>query len=373
MDIKLNNKKADSIHVGGDPLVSVIIPLYNHEKYIKEAVTSVLDQSFPDFELIIIDDGSKDRSGDIVKSIKDDRITYIYQENRGAHNTINEGIKMAKGKYISILNSDDIYEKNKLQEGVRILEQNPNIQAVFSHFDIIYADHGLYKIKNGSEDNWISHNEETSFKGEGNILLDLLAGNFLGTTSNLFCRKSIFDEIGYFANFRYDHDYDFFLRLCSKYEVYLSKKSLFKYRIHDSNTINENFAVAYFEVAVILTDFFLKNSFSNILQKEKLNPISMIKFFNSICTFKTDRVVFFLLLLCLDKGDREILKELRDDSEHPLRKAIIAYLRQCVPLKVTGIESEADVNGSRKHRSLKDKFISLLVNYRDKIFIKEKK
>ena len=117
------------------PKVSVIIPLYNHEKYVREAVYSVLEQTFSDFELIIINDGSKDRSEEVIKSIQDKRIKYFYQENRGAHNTINRGIKLAKGEYITILNSDDVYHTNRFEEFLKILEDDNNISAVFSHIE----------------------------------------------------------------------------------------------------------------------------------------------------------------------------------------------------------------------------------------------
>lgn len=99
-----------------NPKISVIIPLYHHEKYIEEAIYSVLEQTFSDFELIIINDGSTDKSEEVVKSIKDDRIKYCYQDNQGAHNTINRGIQLAQGEYVSILNSDDVYYKNRFVE-----------------------------------------------------------------------------------------------------------------------------------------------------------------------------------------------------------------------------------------------------------------
>ena len=74
--------------------ISVIIPLYNHEKYIKEAINSVLEQSVSDFELIIINDGSTDNSEGVVKAIKDDRIKYFYQENQVSYNTIDRGFQL---------------------------------------------------------------------------------------------------------------------------------------------------------------------------------------------------------------------------------------------------------------------------------------
>ena len=80
-----------------NPKISVIVPLFNHADYIREAVDSVLNQSFDNFELIIINDGSTDSSEEVIKSINDDRIKYYYQENRGTHSALNRGIKLAKG------------------------------------------------------------------------------------------------------------------------------------------------------------------------------------------------------------------------------------------------------------------------------------
>jgi glycosyltransferase involved in cell wall biosynthesis len=78
------------------PKITVVIPLHNHEKFVKEAVHSVLEQSFSDLELIILNDGSTDSSEDVVKSIRDDRIRYFYQDNRGTHHAINRGIHLAR-------------------------------------------------------------------------------------------------------------------------------------------------------------------------------------------------------------------------------------------------------------------------------------
>src|SRR4030043_1485616 len=101
-------------------LVSVIIPAYNHEKFVGEAVESVLNQSFKNIELIVIDDGSIDRTGEVVQSYDDHRLTYIYQENQDAYNTLNRGFRMAKGTFISILNSDDKYESNRVERLMEI-------------------------------------------------------------------------------------------------------------------------------------------------------------------------------------------------------------------------------------------------------------
>src|SRR5579872_7310553 len=90
------------------PLISVVLITYNHEKYIAEAIQSILDQTFTDFELIIVNDGSTDKTEEIIKSFNDKRINYIYQKNQGPSVTTNVGIMAAKGKYIAIMPGDDV-------------------------------------------------------------------------------------------------------------------------------------------------------------------------------------------------------------------------------------------------------------------------
>ena len=99
-----------------NPSVSVIIPSFNHEKFVAEAIESVLNQSFTNFELIIIDDGSKDRSIGIIREFvkKDPRIKFFSQDNQGSHSAINKGISLSNGKYVAILNSDDRFHPDRL-------------------------------------------------------------------------------------------------------------------------------------------------------------------------------------------------------------------------------------------------------------------
>ena len=99
---------------GGDtPLISVVIPAYNHEKFIGAAIDSVLGQTVADFELIVIDDGSTDGTAAVVQKYDDPRLSFYHQENQDAFNTINRGLGMARGRYISILNSDDVYTTDR--------------------------------------------------------------------------------------------------------------------------------------------------------------------------------------------------------------------------------------------------------------------
>src|SRR4029079_11044134 len=107
--------------------VSIIMASYNHEKFIGEAIQSVLDQSYDDFELIIIDDGSTDNSVDKIKQFTDKRIKLILSSsNQGQFVSTNIGLDQASGKYIGILNSDDMFHVDKLKKQVHFLESNAN-------------------------------------------------------------------------------------------------------------------------------------------------------------------------------------------------------------------------------------------------------
>lgn len=309
-----------------NPKISVVVPLYNHEKYIGEALHSVLSQSFADFELIVINDGSSDNSENIVKEIKDDRIRYFSQDNQGAHAAINRGIQLARGEYVSILNSDDVYESGRLEECVQALDADASLSAAFSHIAFIDEKGEFIKYVRGPEDIWTDHDPETWPKEEKNIVLDLLAGNFLVSTSNLFCRKKVFDAIGGFVNLRYAHDYEFFLRLCYHDKTCIIEKPLLKYRIHPSNTIRKNEAEVSFEVGLTLSDFFLRNDIGKYLSGDSREGTILVKLFDSLNTYKSEKMIMILLSQGMRSGDRgSLLSMFADNPDNPFRKKYLDW------------------------------------------------
>jgi len=110
-----------------NPLVSVVLSVYNGEKYLLETIESILNQTYNNFEFIIIDDGSTDKSLEIIKSYNDERMVLISRENRGLVASLNEGIEKAKGVYIARMDADDISLETRFEEQVAFMEQNPNI------------------------------------------------------------------------------------------------------------------------------------------------------------------------------------------------------------------------------------------------------
>ncbi|MDR3088552.1 MAG: glycosyltransferase [Desulfobulbaceae bacterium] len=224
----------------GSPLVSVVIPAYNHEKFVGAAVESVLGQSMADLELIVIDDGSTDSTGAIVRSYNDIRLTYIFQENQDAYNTINRGLKLVRGRYISILNSDDVYHHKRLERLLAVQEES-GAACLFSAVTPIDTG-GMELVDQGHPWNvWVNEKIEY-FQNSGNMLAGLFHGNFMLTTSNLFMTSEARRRVGLFSSYRYLHDYDFILRMAIAYPgrvQYLADEKLLSYRLHGSNTISQ--------------------------------------------------------------------------------------------------------------------------------------
>ncbi|WP_081843670.1 glycosyltransferase family 2 protein [Aeromonas taiwanensis] len=123
------------------PIFSVVIPLYNKQDFISKCIESVLTQSFPSFEIIVIDDGSLDNSEKIVKEIKDDRVRYFHQKNSGVSAARNKGIEEASGEYIAFLDADDWYEDDFLTVVYKSIQEHPDADAFTT---------GYFKHKNGA-------------------------------------------------------------------------------------------------------------------------------------------------------------------------------------------------------------------------------
>ncbi len=201
--------------------VSVILPVYNCELYIKEAVDSVLNQTFSDFELIIIDDCSTDSTMTIVKSYKDSRIKLIEKEkNSGYTDSLNMAIKLAKGKYIARMDGDDICLPERFQIQVKFLEDNPEIILCGGAIQIIGTEEVLQHPSNYDE-----------------IKVKLCFGNsFYHPT--IMAKKEILLENSYDKNFEPAEDYDLWTRLVSLGELANLEEVLLLYRFHENQISN---------------------------------------------------------------------------------------------------------------------------------------
>jgi glycosyltransferase involved in cell wall biosynthesis len=223
-----------------DPLVSVVIPAYNHERFIGAAIDSVLNQGMGDLELIIVDDGSTDNTAGVIKGYDDARLSYTWQENQDAYNTLNRGMGMARGKYISILNSDDIYTTDRLEKLLNYSEAS-NAACVFSDVIPISDDNQEFTDPDFGWNVWHQANREY-YRQVNDVYTGFLHGNYMVTTSNLFMTAEAARRVGEFAPIRYLHDYDFIFRMMLAHPGdvhYRQDDKLLYYRIHDGNTLSE--------------------------------------------------------------------------------------------------------------------------------------
>lgn len=230
----MSPEKSDS------PLISVIIPAYNHEKFIGAAVDSVLAQTVEDFELIVINDGSTDSTGEIVESYSDSRISYYYQENQDAFNTINRGLSLVKGQFVAILNSDDVYTPDRFEKILHFQKEHGS-QCVITDVIPISDDGNEFDDPEFGWNVW--HQKNRGFyKKVDDMYAAFLKGNFMVTTSNLFMTADAAANVGKFCSLRYLHDYDYIFRLMLQYPSdvhYMYDDKLLYYRIHDGNTLGE--------------------------------------------------------------------------------------------------------------------------------------
>ena len=222
------------------PLISIVIPAYNHERFVGYAIDSVLEQTCQDFELVVVNDGSTDGTERVIQSYDDKRIRYYYQENQDACNTINRGISLARGEFIAILNSDDVFLDNRLE---KLLEFCRAENKVCAFSDVVPVDEHNQEFTDPDFgwNVWHRGNREFYFSC-GDLYTAFLHGNFMVTTSNLFMTREAAQKVGPFCSLRYLHDYDFIFRMIAAFKDrvgYLDDHKLLYYRIHGANTLSE--------------------------------------------------------------------------------------------------------------------------------------
>ena len=243
-----------------NPRVSVVIPAYNHERYVGEAIQSVLNQTFQDFELIIINDGSTDRTEEEILKFHDPRIRYYSQENRGLSATLNRGIELARGEFFTFLPSDDMMLPEKLQIQTKVLEESKDLGLVFSYPIIIDAQ-GKEIIDDPIVD-WF----KTPFDKKEEIFPALFERNFLCAPTVLI-RKECFKKVGFFdESLKTAQDYDMWMRILKYYDLKIIKLPLLKLRWHGGNLTYRPTEETEMERAKVIL-----NAFKN-LKIEEISP-----------------------------------------------------------------------------------------------------
>jgi glycosyltransferase involved in cell wall biosynthesis len=211
------------------PKVSVIMPSYNHEKYVAEAVRSVLCQTFNDLELVIVDDCSSDGTVNEIKKFNDPRIRFFrHENNQGVSVARGKCLEISRGKYIASISSDDVFMPDKLERQVEFLDKDPGIGALFSRAKIIdddgndFADkdhfyYSIFKQENRSRHEWLNR--------------FFYKGNCLCAISSLVRKKDI-EKIGFYdKRFAQLGDLDLWIRLCMEHDIHILPEELVKFRV----------------------------------------------------------------------------------------------------------------------------------------------
>lgn len=209
-------------------LVSIIIPAWNSENYIKESIDSALSQTYKNIEIIVIDDGSTDNTKKVINDyIKSRKIYYIFQPNKGLAGARNTGILSAKGEYIALLDSDDLFLPKKIQKQVEALEKNPD-------FSVCYCD--LLHFTEREPRQFFHHRYSYP---SGNLFGELLKKQFINPLT-VIIKKTVFDTYGIFdENLKRSEDWELWLRFAHAGIKFLHLKEILAYyRIRNAGNLS---------------------------------------------------------------------------------------------------------------------------------------
>ncbi len=243
---------------------SIIMPVYNGEKYLKEAIDSVLEQDYESFELIVVDDGSKDNSKELIKEYCD-KVIYIYKNNGGTPSAYNLGISAATGRYIAFIEQDDIWMPKKLSQQIEFLDKHTS-------FGMVYSPVYLLREEITSKQSDINHQD---MEGEYGFKEFFIKNRILNCSSVLLKREAI-QKAGMFrTDLKLAFDYDLWLRVSAHFKIRNLGVPMVKYRIHEDNLSKDDDELAAAEGQ-------LYSLLHWISDKEKINEVGREKFMDRI-------------------------------------------------------------------------------------------
>ena len=208
------------------PTLSIVMPVFNREKYVKYSIQSILSQTFSDFEFIIVNDGSNDRTEEIIKGFKDKRIILINNENnKGIVFSRNKGLAITRGKYIGMFDSDDIAYPNKFEEQINYLDKNPDIAMLGAWVKHIDENGKLLKSK------W-------KLKAKSEFIPAIMLFRNYFVQSTVVIRKEAIPVNAYSEGYKIAEDSKMWFEVSLKYKVANIQKYLLDYRVHSGGVTN---------------------------------------------------------------------------------------------------------------------------------------
>jgi glycosyltransferase involved in cell wall biosynthesis len=241
---------------------TIILPCYNGARWVSRAIESILDQTYENFELLIIDDGSTDNSkATIAPHLRDERVRYIYQSNKGFSVAINNGIKASNGSLIGFIGQDDLWMPNKLELQMKYLNKHVDVDLVFSdYYSIDPQGQILREIKASVP----------TFRTRQEVITRLFLGNFIGFETVLIKRKC-FDEVGFFdERMTAFSDHDMWLRIIGSLNIGYFNQSLVKKREHDLQLSKDGLCIALRDEFLIVQKAIYHYPFLKKVESKKL-------------------------------------------------------------------------------------------------------
>jgi len=280
------------------PYFSIIIPLYNKEKYIENTLKSVLNQSFSDFEVIVINDGSTDQSVAMVEKIKDPRIHLVHQENQGVSVARNRGIALATTPHITFLDADDFWYPHYLETFYELLEKHPQ-HSVFSAAFEVETKWGTFLSKYSID------------SSKQDVVVDFFEASkkeCVLWTSCLVIKKNVFKQVGTFdTTIKISQDTDLWIRIGLEFPIVFTHRCLAIYK-HDENSLSKK------------TDHLRDRLHFEKFQTIEMSHPNLKKYL--------DLNRYAIAMHCKLNGDRKNYLKLRKDlhiSNLPLRKQFLLF------------------------------------------------
>ncbi len=253
---------------------SVMICCYNSEQYLTETIDSIINQTFTNWEIVAVNDGSSDNTEEIIKNYieKGIPIIYHYQENAGFANARNKAISLSSGDWVAIIDHDDICLPERLEKQANDIQNNQDC-SLFLGDSIHFTNNGIEVRK--------------QFEKINPYVFDLTAGNardmllkygcFIDSETVVFYKNDAYAIGGFNENYKFITDYDFFLRMAAKYNLYCSPELLSKWRIHENQATNTLKNDAYIELIDLFKTYIQKNNLNLYLKSNLL--FKLIKMF----------------------------------------------------------------------------------------------
>jgi len=350
-----------------NPRVAVIIPSYNHEKFISAAVESVLEQTRKPERFIVVDDGSEDGSLEILKSFESKGVELLTQENAGAHQALNRAVREATEDcdFVAILNSDDVYEPGRIEAAMQFFDEHYDKALVCTHLEVIGQD-GARLSSESPRAQWFR--AAWSLQGEKDVGLPEWIGtaNFPSTTSNIIGR-SRYLRSNPFRNYRFAHDYFMLSKAALEGKLGVINKPLLKYRIHEANTMNSDPGPVVSEMLRLQLELYREVGYEAMAQPEMRDRFQRYTraTWNNISAHNAGFFQTLLARLCSAAREdeiEEVLVVLGETSANELHefpnRVLINQYDGSAPLRVDRSLADKFQKLKDEHRTLKEELES---------------